>query len=263
MLSLFLLLLDAGDLPGLPRSVSTWEVQAVDREGRIVPAGGGRQDVALRMSSDRIEVDLGLMGALSLPDGAAGDVYFDDGVYLYYVDDHLRYEDLFDPGWTVAGEFAVLAKLGGPDSASSVGGYLSYAYSRFDGSAAVDPFGRRIQPDELELHAWTLGGRWRTRMSPLLGFQMHVGMGVTHYESVHADVRSGGVSRSGVELMESCNRFTFETGFRVSVHLDRVALVAGLGSRSIAGARSDVEGLAFDPHTLWILDLVLGAELSF
>lgn len=251
-----------------PAEESSWSVEPIQDGGF-----GASYQSAGRFGKKAAPVSFGFNvaahGRLSLPFGAAGDV---DAIVIgntVIVFDHLRYNELFDPGFGASTEVDILFATsrgghGAMDSDVRVGGYAALQGTWFDGQKETDEFGNSIEPEEMVLYSVLAGIKVAGRVSSTAFGELRIGFGMTRYEEVTATLRAPGGPGREETLIEQSERFTFESRMHGGVRFGPIAFVAGMGVRAIAGAESASNSVVeFDPQTLWILDFEVGIEIGF
>ena len=214
-------------------------------------------------------------GRISWPFGALED----DEAYLIgnviVVPDHLRYSDVFEPGWGYGLEASIMfARHGasgppnrgpGPYSPGlNAGVYISLQTDTYEGDNSSEGTAS-FEPDDLTMYQAFIGLKVSTNMGGGSFGDAHIGIGMVRYDSVDARFSLIGPGSQKEEFLEESQEFAFESRYRFSAKLGPVALFGGLGLR-ILGSPEEADtvlGNGFDAHTFWTFDIDFGVQLGF
>jgi hypothetical protein len=272
VLAAVLALQSGTDVPPLtlaPAPVPAWEVKT------DVDAIGSRAEVELSHLAGGYRFSVSAFGRISWPFGALSDeeVFIVGNVIL--VPDHLRYSDVFEPGWGYGLEASVMfaqhgpsgPPYGGPGPVSgglNAGVYISLQTDTYEGDNTSEG-GAFFEPDDMTMMAAFIGMKVSTAMGGGAFGEAHVGIGMVRYETVDAEYSLVGPGRQRDEFLEDSQEFAFESRYRFSARLGPFALFGGIGMR-ILGSPEEADtpiGSIFDAHTFWAFDVDFGVQLGF
>jgi hypothetical protein len=215
-------------------------------------------------------VSAGAQGRLVLPFGYLEDGFVDVVGNLVVVEDHLDYNDLFDPGVGLTLEFSVLfrpppPRPGGPpwEDTPAMGIYVAFEQDWFGGDEATDDSGLRIEPDDWELTSIFAGFKAQGTVSGPLYGDLRLGLGWAKYPALDGDLTTpgGGITARG-EIFEESDGFAFECRMHFGWRLGPLGFTFGFGGRFMDGPDAGAS-VSLETGPLWTLEFELGAELNF
>lgn len=264
---------DTQDLPtllGAPAPVvSTWGSTSL-----AAPEAGA----SLRFQANEpFAVDVGLHGRLSFPVGQLQDadniIITGGGGATIIFDDHLRYRDLFDIGYGLALEAALLfiepeQRRGGGmhSSAPTFGIYASIQADEFGGDSVSDAAGAKLRADDMRIYSALAGIKFAQSIDARWFGDARIGLGIARYEEVEGKLTgAGGLASATGILFEATETWVFELRAHGGTRFGALAFVVGGGFRAI-GQPDEGHGassLDLSPETLYTFDIDVGVELGF
>jgi hypothetical protein len=214
--------------------------------------------------SFRLGVTLAAQARVSLPFGAAdeGDIFVVGNTV--FIEGHLDYSELFEPGYGFTLEADLMARPRlDPDvdprlQPLAMGGFVALGWDRFGGETTRDETGTRVSPEALEVGTVFVGVKADGVVQGNFYGDLRFGMGAVHYPSLDARFEPGGRG----ELFSESWEFAMEIRGHFGWRFGPLGLVFGMGGRLMAPPENGRES-NLDPGILWTLDFELGAELGF
>lgn len=245
--------------PGTP----VLPVTLADEQEPLPPPAAGRatQDFGL---------NAGIHGRFSMPFGPAHrDEAFISGPggAVVVIDQHLSWNEVFNPGWGAELEVDVyIASEGGSafgrgGGRMRYGGYIILSMDTYEGES-VSEGSFKMAMSDLDMTMIIAGGKVETPLGNKFFGDARAGIGVVHYSAVDATISGPLFNPFIAEFYEDTYTFAFEVRGHGGVELGPLQLVAGMGFRFLAppdeGSSVDLSSGLF-----YTWDLEIGVELGF
>jgi len=215
------------------------------QEVKPAPGGEVRAPVVQSKSPDGPEVEIGVVGRVSLPTGTVESEM------------SLKYDDLFKSGIGFSVEGSVLWPR---NEKWRIGPYLSVGWDRFDGKSFTDDFGDTLSPDKLEILTVLAGFRGIYNLGQHFTWDGHAALGAAHYSRTSGTLILSGTPVD-VDVFKSGTTVAFDMGTRVAYDTGRVFFDVGLDLR-VQGAPKEGD-FSFSADPLTTLGLEFGAGIRF
>jgi hypothetical protein len=212
----------------------------------------------------RFGVTIAGQARVSLPFGEA-----DEGDILVvgntvFIEGHLDYSELFDPGYGFTLEADLMARpqwdpeIDPRMQPAAMGGFVAFGWDWYGGDSTRDKTGTRVSPDTLKIGTIFVGMKGAGVVQGNFYGDLRFGLGAVHYPSLMARFEPGGRG----ELFSESWEFAMELRMHFGWKFGPLGLVFGMGGRLMAppdnGRQSNL-----DPCIFWTLDFEVGAELGF
>lgn len=230
---------------------------------------GSTARVELQSPDESFRLSVGAFLRLSWPLGSVDDHDALLAGNVVIVPDHIRYNDLFDPGAGIGLEASLMlfhpeSRERGSPAGPSAGLYVSLQVDTFEGSPVSDGTAF-IEPGDLDMATAFIGIVVATDLGGGGYGQAHLGAGLVRYDSVSANVSLNAGGSESQELFEESREFASEFRYRFNVRLGPLALAAGLGVRLMSGPDEGESAMGdlLETNAFWTFDADLGLELGF
>ena len=204
-----------------------------------------RVPVLTSQNSSGVEVEIGVVGRVSLPSGTVESAI------------PLHYDDLFKTGLGVSVEGSLLWPVG---PKWHVGPYLSLGWDSFDGKTFTDPTGDTLKPDALDEFTFLVGARSELDLGNHFRWEAHLAFGAAQYSTVNAVFVTAGTPMD-VRLFDSSTAFAFDIGTRFTYDVGQAFFELGLGVRSQGSPRE--ADFTFNSGALVTVEFEFGVGVRF
>ncbi len=215
-------------------------------------------------------INAGAFGRGTLPLGWVEDARITRAGDVYYIEEHLRYLDLFKPGLGLSLEADAAvgpgAYPGEPLHAQTpaMGIYAAFHMDRFGGDGARDSEGNLLRPDDLAATSVVAGFKAAGTVFERHYGELKAGIGWLRYDAVRADFRAEAGGSFEGELLEKSDSPVFELRLRYGYRLGPLAFLFGFGLRVADGPDPGRDAaVSIDPGPLFLLDIELGIQAGF